>query len=152
MLYAAYGSNLSKRQMRVRCPNSNPVGIGKIQDYTLKFDFHADIVPCVGRYVMVGLWDVADEDWAMLDKYEGVKGGYYKRVILPVETSFGVVNAVVYVMCGRHGYSLPDSHYFNVILDGYEDFGIGFDHLRNALIETAEHDRKMVNYIPERDG
>lgn len=141
MLYAAYGSNLNKAQMRFRCPNSKPVGIGKIQNYMMKFDIHADIVPCDGRYVMVGLWDVADEDWAVLDRYEGVRGGYYKRIVLPVETKNGIVKAVVYVMCGVHGWELPDSRYFNVILDGYDDFGIGYEHLRRALIDTAEAGR-----------
>lgn len=141
MLYAAYGSNLNKAQMAFRCPNSKPVCIGKIRNYKLKFDIHADIVPCNGRYVMVGLWEVADEDWKMLDRYEGVNGGYYTKIVLPVETENGIVDAVVYVMCGVHGYSLPDSRYFNIILDGYDDFGIGYDHLRRALIETAEEGR-----------
>ena len=141
MMYAAYGSNLSKAQMAFRCPKSKPVCIGKIRDYKLKFDIHADIVPCKGEYVMVGLWDIDNSDWAMLDRYEGVKGGYYKRVVLPVETENGIVDAIVYVMCGVHGYELPHANYFNIILDGYDDFGIGYEHLRRALISTAEAGR-----------
>ena len=38
MMYAAYGSNLSKAQMAFRCPKSKPVCIGKIKDYKLSKD------------------------------------------------------------------------------------------------------------------
>ena len=45
MLYAAYGSNMNLEQMAFRCPYSVVVGKGMINNYKLKFSYHADIVP-----------------------------------------------------------------------------------------------------------
>ena len=44
MLYCAYGSNCSLRQMDYRCPNSYVVCNGKLRGYKLVFNFHADVI------------------------------------------------------------------------------------------------------------
>ena len=36
-LYLAYGSNLNKQQMRLRCPDAVPVTTAAVQDYQLVF-------------------------------------------------------------------------------------------------------------------
>ena len=35
--YIAYGSNLNREQMALRCPDAKVVGIGEIKDYELLF-------------------------------------------------------------------------------------------------------------------
>ena len=42
-LYLAYGSNLNKRQMAVRCPDAKPVGAAMIYGWELCFRGVADI-------------------------------------------------------------------------------------------------------------
>ena len=78
-LYAAYGSNLSVPQMSYRCPDAEIVGTGKIMDYKLVFRYHADIEKHEGAFVPVLIWSISKDDEKRLDKYEGVKGGYYHQ-------------------------------------------------------------------------
>lgn len=138
MLYAAYGSNMHLGQMAYRCTDSRVVGKGMIRDYKLKFSYHADIIPSKGDFVPVVLWEVPKIDFLSLDLYEGVKGGYYERVNLPVETSKGKKNAIVYVMCGHHDYQMPSESYYQTIKTGYEDNKISRRYLYNAIIECAK--------------
>ncbi len=138
MLYAAYGSNMHLGQMAWRCPDSRVVGKGMIRNYKLKFSYHADIVPSEGDFVPVVLWEVPEIDFLSLDRYEGVRGGYYERINLPVETSKGKKNAIVYVMCGQHDYQMPSESYYQTIKTGYEDNKISRRYLYNAIIECAK--------------
>lgn len=138
MLYAAYGSNMHLGQMSYRCPNSRVVGKGMIRDYKLKFSYHADIVPSEGDFVPVVLWEVPEIDFLSLDRYEGVRGGYYERITLPVETSKGRKYAIVYVMCGQHDFQMPSESYYQTIKTGYEDNKIFRRYLYNAIIECAK--------------
>lgn len=144
MLYAAYGSNMNIRQMAYRCPNSFVVGKGEIKDYKLKFSYHADIVRSVGDSVPVVLWQVPKTDFESLDVYEGVSGGYYERINLPVDINGERKDAIVYVMCGKHEYELPSDRYYNAILEGYEANKIAKRWLYEAVIEAGdkegEHD------------
>ncbi len=141
MLYAAYGSNMNLGQMAYRCPNSRVLGNGMIKNYKLKFSFHADIVPSEGDEVPVVLWEVPDIDFAILDLYEGVKGGYYKRVNLPVKTAQNKEKtAIVYVMCGEHEFQMPTENYYQTIKCGYEDNKISRRYLYNAIIECAKEE------------
>lgn len=137
MLYAAYGSNMNIEQMSWRCPNSKVVGKGMIKNYKLKFSYHADIVYSDGNCVPVVLWEVPEVDFYALDRYEGVRGGYYKRVNLPVSTSRGLKNAIVYVMCDEHNYQMPSESYYLTIKEGYTDNKISRRYLYNAIIECA---------------
>lgn len=138
MLYAAYGSNMHLGQMAWRCPDSRVVGKGMIRNYKLKFSYHADIVPSEGDFVPVVLWEVPEIDFLSLDRYEGVRGGYYERINLPVETSKGKKNAIVYVMCGQHDFQMPSESYYQTIKTGYEDNKISRRYLYNAIIECAK--------------
>lgn len=141
MLYAAYGSNMNLEQMAYRCPFSRVVGKGIIENYKLKFSYHADIVPSDGECVPVVLWEVPEYDFRTLDCYEGVKGGYYKRVNLPVRINNGnIKNAIVYVMCGEHEFSMPSETYYLIIKQGYKDNKISQRYLYNAIIECAEEE------------
>lgn len=138
MLYAAYGSNMNIEQMAFRCPHSRVLGRGMINNYKLKFSYHADIVRADGGCVPVVLWDVPEIDFKVLDIYEGVSGGYYERVNLPVETSNGRKNAIVYVMCGNNDFEMPSEHYYQVIKQGYKDNKISCRFLYNAIIDCAK--------------
>ena len=128
MLYAAYGSNMHLGQMSYRCPDSRVVGKGMIRNYKLKFSYHADIVPSEGDFVPVVLWEVPEIDFLSLDRYEGVRGGYYERITL----------AIVYVMCGQHDFQMPSESYYQTIKTGYEDNKISRRYLYNAIIECAK--------------
>ena len=157
-LYAAYGSNLSVSQMSYRCPDSEIVGTGKIMDYKLVFRLHADIEKhedsAAGSYVPVLIWKISKDDEKRLDRYEGVKGGYYHQeeisVVMDDETdtegSDGTnaggngkeLVAMVYIMNTQDKVSPPDAGYYQIIDEGYEHFGFDKKILKEALIESMD--------------
>ena len=92
-LYVAYGSNLNHYQMRGRCPGSEFVGTGVVENHELQFKgslhgAHATIAPKEGSSVPVGVWRIQERDESRLDLYEGYnpKGYcYYNKEQIPVE-------------------------------------------------------------------
>lgn len=83
MLYVAYGSNMNLSQMAYRCPSSKVIGVGKLKGWKLVFNVHADIIKADETdEVPVLVWDIADEDWDMLDRYEGYPSYYIKENVV----------------------------------------------------------------------
>ena len=150
--YAAYGSNLSVSQMSYRCPDAEIVGTGKIMDYKLVFRLHADIEKHEGEFVPVLIWKISKADEKRLDRYEGVKGGYYHQekvsVVMDDETNGNKeINAgengkelvaMVYIMNTQDTVSPPDDMYYQIIDDGYTHFGFDKKILKEALIESMD--------------
>ena len=109
-LYVAYGSNLNKNQMRGRCPESEFVGTGVVENYELQFKgslhgAHATIAPKEGSSVPVGVWKIQKRDESRLDLYEGYnpKGYcYYNKEQIPVKMGDGSsLTGMVYIMDQR---------------------------------------------------
>ena len=74
--YLAYGSNLNRNQMRMRCPGAKPLGTAVIEGYRLLFKgsktgAYLTIEPAEGHYVPVAVWQVTEDDEKVLDRYEG---------------------------------------------------------------------------------
>ena len=88
--YLAYGSNLNRKQMEMRCPGAKVVGTALIEGYGLLFKgsktgFYLTIEPKADGVVPVAVWEVTAEHERMLDRYEGCPVCYYKKEIsLPV--------------------------------------------------------------------
>ena len=145
--YAAYGSNINLEQMEGRCPHSKVVATGKILDYQLCFDYHADIRPRQNNCVPVLLWDIADDDWARLDRYEGYPKYYVKKTVtvfvdtLTAEDEYSdcpdFVEAIVYVMTEGKFYSFPSEDYYHIIVQGYDENCLDINYLRDAIYYTA---------------
>ena len=117
-IYGAYGSNLHVEQMLKRCPGAARVGAAWLEDHRLVFRSVADVEFHAGSRVPIGLWRLTASDERALDRYEGVKHGIYERVFLPVRTSGGIEQVLIYRMCGS-GYAAPPEPYFERILKGY---------------------------------
>jgi AIG2-like family len=129
---AAYGSNLQVAQMRLRCPGAVMAGHGVIEGYRLVFRGTADIEPCAQARVPVGLWLLPPADERALDRHEGVEFGAYERVRLQALTSHGMVEALVYRML-RRDFAPPKPAYLARITEGYGDFGLASEILREAV-------------------
>lgn len=126
--YVAYGSNLNKRQMKYRCPNSTPVCAGELRGYELLFrgsktGSYATVEPKEGSVVPVGLWKISPKDEKSLDRYEGYPSFYYKKDVV-VHAECGPIKAMVYIMHEDRPIGQPTEHYIEVCLDGYDDFGL----------------------------
>ena len=148
MLYVAYGSNMNLEQMAYRCPNSKVVGNGKLCGWKLVFNVHADIIKSnKNDIVPVVVWNIADEDWRMLDRYEGYPSYYVKEVVDVVLDNGETEEAIVYVMAeNRKGIYPPASSYFNCIFKGYIDNGIDTDYLFDALDYSCDNETEYNKY------
>lgn len=142
MLYVAYGSNMNVEQMAYRCPSSNIVGTGKVRGWKLVFNTHADIIETCNDddSVPVAIWNIADNDWDMLDMYEGYPIYYIKRKI-DFEFDNGKTDAgIVYVMNDNmKGIYPPSDSYFNGIITGCYENGIDTEYLYDALVYSYEN-------------
>jgi len=124
-LYFAYGSNLNLTQMAQRCPNARQLGAQYIPNWRLVFRGVADIEPTRSNNVMlpVGVWEITEECENSLDIYEGFPHLYRKIT----------VNGMMTYTMNQKDVSVPSTHYFNSILDGYKDFGLETNHLYESL-------------------
>lgn len=143
-LYLAYGSNLNKRGMAMRTMDAQPVGKFLITNARLVFRGVADIEYFEGAQVPVGVWKISARDEAALDRYEGVKAGFYRKLAFPLEDT----TALVYIM-RRLGVAPPSQAYYDSIDQGYRDFGFDHAYLRAAL-EHSYIDKDVVEHIVQR--
>ena len=126
-LYAAYGSNLDPRRMGERCPHSPLQGTGWLVGWRLTFggEEHgwdgalATIVQDPFEQVFVALYDVTEEDVAVLDGWESADTGLYRKTRVRVDTLNGGQVAWAYVLDAYEG-GLPSASYLGVLADAAE--------------------------------
>ena len=132
MYYFAYGSNLSKKQMMERCPDSKPMFVVTLPNYKLIFvgwsrqwrGGVATIKPLRGEKVLGGIYEVSERDLRRLDKYEG-HPDIYTRVNVAVTNEFGNrIEAVTYIKVGQLEETPSSRVYLSAIQQGYKDWGI----------------------------
>lgn len=138
--YIAYGSNLNIAQMAFRCPDAKPVGTSTLNNYRLVFqgqphNAHANVIPAKGYQVPVAIWEISPQDEKMLDRYEGVKGGYYYKDYMPVSIEGKTYDALIYIMT-PHNYGIPSDYYLSTIVTGYKDFNLDIRPLNDAVLES----------------
>ena len=151
MLYVAYGSNMNIQQMAYRCPSSKVICNGKLHGWKLVFNVHADVIKGKkNEFVPVVVWDIAEEDWYMLDMYEGYPSYYVKETVDVILDNGKSEKAIVYVMAdNRKGVCPPVSSYFNCIFKGYIDNGIDTDYLFDALDYSYDNETEYNQYKTE---
>lgn len=150
-IYFAYGSNLSKAQMKRRAPSAQPLCKVQVRDWTLIFRHVADITPSPGGFVNGALYLIDDEAEAALDDYEGVASGTYRKVLLPINLAVGGVEyreMLTYVM-NSEGIMPPSAAYLSRIKDGYHDWGLPIGPL-SAAVEKAHDDRAPSHHERRR--
>ena len=126
-LYAAYGSNLDPHRMGERCPHSPLHGTGWLVGWRLTFggEEHgwdgalATIVQDPFEQVFVALYDVTEEDVAVLDGWESADTGLYRKTRVRVDTLNGAQVAWAYVLDAYEG-GLPSASYLGVLADAAE--------------------------------
>lgn len=140
--YIAYGSNLNTEQMLFRCPDARVVGSTTLNGYELTFRGNsrsgvANIEPCIGASVPVGVWSISPSDEEALDLYEGFPRLYTKHMFL-MQIDGETVDGMAYVMTKGHEIAPPSDYYLRTIMEGYRDFG--FD--TEPLMDAAEAAKK----------
>lgn len=139
MLYAAYAGNLDPDRMARRAPRSPARGAGWLTGWRLTFggEEHgwdgpmATVVEApddARAAVYVVLYEVAPEDEALLDEWEGASSGLFQRLTVRVETLEGTVPAFVYVLEAYEG-GLPSATTLGLVADAAEAGGAPDDYV-----------------------
>lgn len=138
--YFAYGSNLLKAQMKLRCPSSSPLALATLNNFKLTFKSNkrgngvADIVPSKDSEVLGALYQVTADDIKRLDKFEG-HPFVYKRQNVTVETDEGKVIAIAYIMKPEFIAKAPKEDYLQKIILGYQDWNLPEENLEEFIKE-----------------
>ena len=135
--YIAYGSNLNMQQMSRRCQDAKFVGTGMIDNYELVFrgsrhSAVATVEPKSGSKVPVGIWEISDRDERSLDVYEGFPRLYVKKPMLISQDNVQH-ETMLYVMNDGYDYGMPNSRYYNTILQGYNDCHLDSRYLKESV-------------------
>lgn len=138
-LYAAYGSNLCKRQMRMRCPGARPLGKFMLTSAQLTFRSVADLEFVPDAQTPCGLWAITKDDEHTLDRYEGVTAGvYFKSEDIVIKYCGKPRNVLIYLMNSEAIFP-PSKSYVETIRRGYKDFDIDQKYLDEAIERAYEH-------------
>jgi gamma-glutamylcyclotransferase len=137
----AFGSNMSLTQMNKRCPESSKLCIATLENHKLSFPRFSNTRKCgvasvetkEGEIVWGVVFRLTGSDWSKLDKYEGVKRNFYKRVGATVYEngdSNKPIECETYVAIPE-GEFFPNKDYLSTILEGAKE-----NHLPNNYIES----------------
>ena len=153
MLYFAYGSNLHLEQMARRCPAAVPLGPLIMPNTRLVFRGVADVIRDDGVECPGGIWRITPECEAALDRYEGFnpndpdRGMYTKEYVQLDGLPDGETEIMLYAM-NSTGIYPPSEHYYDVVKQGYRDFGLPTAALQMALKHS--HDAKHPSHIERK--
>ena len=131
MYYIAYGSNLNFKLMRSRCPKAKPVfylnglRINKLFGWKLVFNRYANIIKDNKSFVPIGLWRITKLCEKELDVYEDFPNLYSK-----IYLKYNSIKTMIYIM-NSNKLLRPSDNYMKLIYQGYKDFGLEPDHLKN---------------------
>ena len=130
MYYFAYSSNLNRKQMMERCPESKPMFVATLPNYKLIFAGWsrqwrggvATIRPFRGEKVLGGIYEVSERDLRRLDSYEGYPGSSHRLNITVFDEDGKPVEALTYIKSGRLEETKPSREYLAIIQQGYRDW------------------------------
>lgn len=142
-LYFAYGSNMDRARLEARIGDVLRSGVARLDDHELRFNKRskdgtgkANVVQRIGSFVEGGVYEVSDEQLAVLDKFE--KG--YHRVTIAVSRNKAPEMMVTYIAdAAEVDDSLtPSAEYLQFIRRGAEAFGLSRAYQETlAVIETT---------------
>ena len=127
MLYFAYGSNMSPKQMQARCPGARPAGKAELSGWRFIITKRgtANIVPAEGGTVIGTLWRCLPHHLAMLDRYEAVRLRIYRRRTVVVRLGEGhAAHAIVYVASLHQPGRARREYLTTAVLPGARAFGL----------------------------
>ena len=129
-LYFAYGSNMDRTAMAVRCPASKPLGLARLarHRFIVTREGYASVFRDPRRTVWGVLWDVAFADMPALDRYERVASGLYVKLAQSVIADRGARRALIYV--GRsQGTGQPRPGYLEGVVATAREAGLPADYV-----------------------
>jgi hypothetical protein len=130
--YFAYGSNMSRADMAVRCPGVRAVGIARLDDYRffIGADGWASVRPSRGDCVHGVLWRLTPREVAALNAYEALDAGLYEVRHLPVRAGARRETAMTYLLRRRLP-GKPRPGYIALIAAAARDWRLPRDYVRS---------------------
>ncbi len=130
MYYFAYASNLNKKQMRERAPESQPMFAATLPNYRLVFagwsrqwrGGSATIMLSRDDKVLGAIYEVSEKDLRRLDSYEDCPRSYNRINVTVFDEDGNAVRTVTYIRAGRLEETQPSKEYLAVIQQGYRDW------------------------------
>jgi len=127
MYYFAYGSNLNRKQMQERCPDSKPLFTAVLPNYKLVFvgwsrkwrGGVASIKSFRGERVRGALYEVSEPCLQRLDRYES---DYKRFKVTVVGEDKELIEAITYIKAGQLEETPPSKEYLAVIQQGLRDW------------------------------
>ena len=130
MYFFAYASNLNKKQMLERCPDSKPVFIATLPNYKLVFvgwsrqwrGGVASIKSFRGERVRGAVYQISEQCLRRLDRYEGHPHDYTRFKVTVFDEDSEAIEAITYIKVGQLDDSQPSKEYLAIIQQGYRDW------------------------------
>lgn len=157
-LYFAYGSNLCPSSMAVRCPAATPVGAAELDGWRMIFRGVADIEEADDRRCVGAVWRITADCEDALDRYEGVRGGFYRKEYVTVRIRKNgrtrlLKNVLAYVMNYdiTDNRSMPSPGYLSTIANGFRYFKLDPAELNRSLAETYDRvtGKGVTKFVPQ---
>lgn len=135
MKYFAYGSNLNMAQMAARCKDSKPLSIAVLHGYHLKYRRGFATIEYGTEHdkVFGGIYQVSNNDVAELDIYEGFPTMYYRDIVQVDVQEPRFETALTYMMHKCFDETVPRDGYYEIIEQGYLDWGLPLGSLENTV-------------------
>jgi len=135
MLYFAYGSNLSFKQMRHRCKESKYLENFILKGYKLVFSNYnsentygyANVEKKIGFKVLGALWDITKNNEKNLDVYEDVPRHYQKEYFILKGKK------VLFYKQNKFINKKPSLSYIKIIIEGYKDCNLDINFLKKRV-------------------
>ena len=142
MKYIAYGSNMVRAQMAIRCPDARLIGVGHIEGAQLEFYLHATVErsEIKNARVPVAVWEISKQDEQHLDMYEGYPNYYIKKRWLVRMADGFEIKGMIYLMKLIRT-APPTASYYNGICDAYKELGFGSE-IKTVLLPALRRSLK----------
>ena len=132
MYYFAYASNLNRKQMLERCPNSLPRFTASLPNYRLIYTGWsrqwrggvASIKPLRGEKVLGAVYEIPDKDFAKLDRLENYPATYNRLKVTVYRDAGEPIEALTYIKSRQPEETKPSPEYLLVIQQGYRDWSL----------------------------
>jgi len=132
MKYFAYDTNLDKKLMKERCPDSKPLFSTTLPNYKLVFlgwsrlwnSGIASIQRKTGSKVPGGLYEISDNDLRHLDKAQNYPIDSNRIKIIVFDDDGTPIEALTYIKSGKDEETKPSKDYAAIIYRNYKDWGI----------------------------
>ena len=132
--YFGYGSNLSKEQMAIRCPESKYYASGTLSGYSWLINArgYASITPSESEFVLGEVFTLSQQDIDYLDIYESVEEGMYLKSNLSIETSKCTIDCLVYIASDSTP-GIPKEEYIERINLGIKSANLPDDYVQKTI-------------------